>query len=322
MNGRIFVLLAATGLFVHVWNANHPAHPDRAPSVAAVPEYIPSTTVGVELTLDMPQVDDVPVRSVLVPVREVGVETKKLVEDEVQFGKRFQAIVRSKAAPSVSSLWIEPAFLPERLPQGIAAGLYQVVDNYGHVTLAQITSERLAQAGIVAESKVRDLYVHQLGNQRWYFIRQGEISDSYPTIAPAPIVPSTVTKSAPAAESNPPQFSLMRNKIVHQLCERWLVQSVTKLVALRVNCLAVMPEPARDLGVNGVTALEQTLHRMADLAMQKFPHAELLHGIDWTLPNQEIQDLPSVAVPGIEVELPVIPLRTVRQLDPAFHKPL
>lgn len=335
MNGRVFVLIAATGLFIHVWNANHrPVSPETVEITEVAPTLEP-TSPRLELSLDA-ATNEAPVRQTSVPVREVAAETKKNVDEDLLFEKRYEPIVRSKAAPSVSSLWIEPALLPERLPQGMAAGLYQVVDNFGHVTLAQITAERLAESGVVSDTVVRDLYVHQSGNQRWYFIRQGDIGESQPAVPMQPI-PSAVTKSGPEAKptalaatrnpvpapqgeategevSTPLLMGMVRSHVARRQKEMLIERVNQKLIDLGEKCLSAVPDAAKNAGAESWMTVTQTVERISDRMLQRIPGADaLMRSVDWTFPMQEVQELPTVAVPGMEVELPSIPLRTVRQ---------
>ena len=302
MNGRIFILIAVTGLFVHVWNANDPA---KQRNVAGEGYSVPSD-------------------SLLVPVSESPEQgaieqwSGFATDPALPAPRRQRQISESKTvtSPTAVPVWVEPRMMPEALPVDITCGLYQVVDNFGHMSLAQISPERLVQSGMNSDALPRDMYVHQEGNQRWYFIRQGEINVSLPRPAAAnpaaslvnqptqrtPVVPEVVsTPATEASESSLPRALKPTNLVRRQ-------EQATLALQAQAAGWTGRPVTSR-IWETALQRYERTGLQLQALAVQAFSRWPT--AAQWILEQSlpaDVHVLPQVSLPEIEVELPSIPL--------------
>lgn len=328
MNGRIFILIAMTGLFVHIWNANDPAKRGkvaaektlRATPTLSAPVESAEEHTAVELSLDAAPTG--PIEPIFAQSTEYsgGFTTDPALPAPV----RPMRISESKTVqqPSVVPMWVEPRMLPESLPTGMACGLYQVVDNFGHVTLVQISRERLVDAGMNPDVPSKDMYLHQDGNQRWYFIRQGDSQEALHNPAaknpdaslvgnPAQVEHS-VEKMAMAASDCMLPLELMPSSLV-----RRQVEQDRALVAAQSTGpgQAIVPQPV----VIAETLWSKASRRVTHLAQQAIVAWPVM--AEWISLNAapiEAEVLPTVTIPETEVELPAIPvLRTARPETPA-----
>src|SRR5262245_58260846 len=117
INGRLVLLVVATGLFVRVWMAN-----ER-------PRVRNRVTTRSQATCWMPPPDPAP-RAAAAPARSEEVVVRP-------------AAVATKAASAAEETWTEYD-CPIPLPAGIGSGIYRVVDETGRVARLEIDPSRFA----------------------------------------------------------------------------------------------------------------------------------------------------------------------------------
>lgn len=138
INGRLLLLVVATGLFVRVWSASD--HTRSRPvirtqsraAVACPPNPAPATPA--------PAVMHQPVSA----TRSVS--------------------------PAPEEIWT-PADCPILVPAGMTAGSYRVVDDTGRVARLEIASAGGTASGTDVREVPADFHMTSAGARRWYFIR-------------------------------------------------------------------------------------------------------------------------------------------------------
>jgi hypothetical protein len=151
INGRLLLLVVATGLFVRVWNANdrprprtHVRTPDRVSGIVTGPH--PDSVVRRDLA------------------RAVGILTNSAT---------VEVSVTKESVRGAEENWTAND-CPIPLPAGVAAGSYRVVSDSGRVACLEIAPS--ADAGQKASASLAkpEFYVLADGSSRWYFIRLHE----------------------------------------------------------------------------------------------------------------------------------------------------
>jgi hypothetical protein len=177
INGRLLLLVVATGLFVRIWMVNNrprTCSPTR-PHVA----------------IHMPPPDPTPRASANeVVVRPVSIVSEPPEPAENTFSTRHSALHTRRFSPAaLEETWTEST-CPIPLPAGIESGIYRVADNTGRVARLEITAP-VATAqdarGPVVES---ELYLTTAGSSRWYFIRLHDLSIAALPSMPVPDQPA------------------------------------------------------------------------------------------------------------------------------------
>jgi hypothetical protein len=153
INGRLLLLVVATGLFVRVWTANNRPRP-RAPF--RTPDRISGMVTG--------PYPDSGARLDIVPTVAVSVTTESM---------RF-----------AEENWTAND-CPIPLPVGLAAGAYRVVNDSGRVAHLEIAPSGAVNQSASAPVANPEFYVLTEGSSRWYLIRLRESVASQPEI-PAP----------------------------------------------------------------------------------------------------------------------------------------
>lgn len=157
MNGRLLMLVFATGLFVSVWSVKD--KPLQKQTVA--PRNDPETSRRA--------VDAATIRAV--------VHTPPAVAEPV-------AADAMTETPAVrDGLW-NVANCPTSMPPEITAGKYRVVSNQGAVGILEVAAGDIWNCAEPSQSTRKDVYTVETSESRWYFIRLGD-SESGPVAAPA-----------------------------------------------------------------------------------------------------------------------------------------
>ena len=153
INGRLLLLVVATGLFVRVWTANDRPRP-RAPFRS--PDRISGMVTG-------PHPDSVARRN------SAATATVSLTTESVRCAEEYWTATDS----------------PIPMPVGLAAGSYRVVNDSGRVAHLEVAPS--AAMNLIASAPVAnpEFYVVADASSRWYFIRLRESVASEPEI-PAP----------------------------------------------------------------------------------------------------------------------------------------
>jgi hypothetical protein len=151
INGRLLLLVVATGLFVRVWTANDRPRP-RARLRA--PDRISAMLIG-------PHPDSASRRD-STPAVAVSMTTQ--------------------TDRSAGEMWTS-GDCPIPLPAGLSAGSYRVVNDSGRVARLEIapSSETNLNAGTSVANP--EFYVLADGSRRWYFIRLEESVSPRPEMA-------------------------------------------------------------------------------------------------------------------------------------------
>lgn len=294
MAGRFVALLTMTLLFMRLWNANHAS---GRPTSGIL--LLKSVQVG-ELLLDE-TASEQPGAQPKMPATALSENDRHALGTAHVSGADSASAPSAEKGASVSvapvrmrvSLWVEPRELPEQFPAGITVGTFQVIDNLGHVTLVEISARQLALAGITPQLPCRDLYTQQEGNQRWYFIRLGDLANAQMTLPPQSAPRKSLALITPG-------------------------QSAFQLPLDSQNSPRDLP-PVADMSA-GAMAQVNLIQRMADL---------ILGGASpmWNYWRQRAEpvsemprSLPSDAVAPAaeqEVELPSVPLQLARPMREA-----
>ena len=138
INGHLLLLVAATGLFVRVWNTNGHA------------KVSPVKTARIQPAVVCPLQPEPIAMSIVVVHQPVSVSTA--------------------ATGPAEEVWTA-ANSPIPLPAGIAAGNYRVVDDTGRVARLAIAAAESAIAGENSREAAADFHLMSVDNRRWYFIR-------------------------------------------------------------------------------------------------------------------------------------------------------
>ncbi len=194
INGRLLLLVAATGLFVRVWMVNdrprvrnHP--PMRTQTAIRMPPPDPNHAV---------RASDVPTR----PVSAIASQPSAAVERP--FSIPHSAFrVRSFSPAVVEETWTE-SNCPVPLPAGIGSGTYRVVDESGRVARLEIAASTAAAPDAVAPVVEPDLYLTTVGMSRWYFIRLRHLSIAEPPAVPPPELPARDLAVSSASDQERP----------------------------------------------------------------------------------------------------------------------
>jgi hypothetical protein len=137
INGRLLLLVAVTALFARTWSVNSGRHVD---SVSRARPAV-SQNLGPWHSIH-------PVRRPVIATQPVSITTQHAVQGE--------------------EIWtVETS--PIALPDGIAPGLYRVVDDAGRVARLEIAGGQ--QRGAGSHSVPADFHMTTIGGRRWYFIR-------------------------------------------------------------------------------------------------------------------------------------------------------
>src|SRR5579872_1501516 len=137
INGRLLLLLVVTGLFIRVWTANH------SPRLSASNR---SQTAGAMwLPQPAPRAADCNVA-----VRRVSITTRLPM--------------------TVEETWTLTT-CPIPLPDGIAVGVYRVVDDTGRMARLEIAPSLASAKDASAPGLAPDFYLTTVTSRRWYFIR-------------------------------------------------------------------------------------------------------------------------------------------------------
>ncbi len=172
INGRLLLLVVATGLFVRVWTANDRPRP-RAPFRS--PDRISGMVTG-------PYPDSVG-RLDLVPTVAVSVTTQSM--------------------RCAGENWTAND-CPIPLPVGLAAGAYRVVNDSGRVAHLEVAPS--AAMNLIAGAPVvnPEFYVVADASSRWYFIRLQESVASEPEISVPQVFEANGSRSATFGVSHRP----------------------------------------------------------------------------------------------------------------------
>ena len=138
INGRLLLLVVATGFFVRVWSANDQSRSRsvmRTRSQAAV-VCPPNPT---------------PVTAVIAAVHQPVSAT-------------------TSATGTAEEIWT-PVGCPIPLPAGMTVGNYRVVDDTGRVARLEIAAADGAIADTNPSEVSADFHMTSVGTRRWYFIR-------------------------------------------------------------------------------------------------------------------------------------------------------
>lgn len=177
INGRLLLLVAATGLFIRVWNANDQSRSrfvtrTRSQTAVACPPNPAPATNGTAVV-------------------------------------HQQVSMTTSTTASAEELWTRDN-CPIPLPAGLTGGSYRVVDDTGRVARlelaaadAEILEEILREIlGTNSREVPADFHMTSVGTRRWYFIRlQTPIAVDVQKGAP-----NAVGDAASATESHPKPF--------------------------------------------------------------------------------------------------------------------
>ena len=155
INGRLLLLVLATGLFIRVWTDNERGRHSTLPPVR-------SDAGSSNLTPRHPRV-----------LRDGSMATVSSI-----------ALVRAGSAAEIT--WTE-ATCPIPLPHALAGGTYRVVDDAGSVARLEVAqSARPRSVGDIAEP---DFLVSCSAGRRWYFIRLKAPANASPMAISPPALP-------------------------------------------------------------------------------------------------------------------------------------
>jgi hypothetical protein len=138
INGHLLLLVAATGLFVRVWNANGQT------------KFSPVTSARIQPAIARPLQPQPVATSTAVVHLPVSVSTQT-------------------TGPAEEVWTVGNSPIP--LPAGIAAGNYRVVDDTGRVARLEIAAADIATDAASSSEAAADFYLMNVDNRRWYFIR-------------------------------------------------------------------------------------------------------------------------------------------------------
>lgn len=160
MNGRLLMLLLATGLFISAWNsANQPAPASH--SARVVGWTAPASSLPNKHSQDNP--------AHLANVSESA--------HQAHSSTGFMKTVAAIQPPGRSNDMALPVWTardcPAPLPEGMAPGRYQVVSSAGKMGTLELTERDGCQSEpLAAESETDgELFIAVTGTTRWYFIR-------------------------------------------------------------------------------------------------------------------------------------------------------
>jgi len=143
INGRLLLLVVATGLFVRVWTANsgthHRNHPRTTGHDALVSSSLGSTSLG---------------------------PTKDAVARPVV----YRPITTNRPASPSEEVWTSST-CPIPLPSGIQCGTYRVVNNAGRVARLEIAPSVPESRNETSPTISPEFYLTAIAAERWYFIR-------------------------------------------------------------------------------------------------------------------------------------------------------
>jgi hypothetical protein len=173
INGRLLLLVVATGLFVRVWMVN-----DRPRSRNHAP-------MRTQTAIRMPPPDPtLAVRAGEVVARPISIVSQPAVPVERPLSTPHSPFrFRSFLPALVEETWTE-SNCPVPLPAGICSGVYRVADDTGRVARLVIAVSTAVTVDAVAPVVDPDLYMMTVGSSRWYFIRLQQMS-----VAELPAVP-------------------------------------------------------------------------------------------------------------------------------------
>lgn len=167
INGRLLLLVVATGLFVRVWTVNDRAARGLNPSRSS----------------------------------------RQVVRNDTQVSPATFAVARRVACRSISSTVLstpspEEAWTstscPIPLPAGVISGAYRVVNDMGRVARLDIAPSLAPVQNASAPVMAPEFYVTTIGSRRWYFIRLQLPVDQQPTVQ-LPDVAQKDSDHSPAA---------------------------------------------------------------------------------------------------------------------------
>jgi hypothetical protein len=170
INGRLLLLVAATGLFVRVWTANDRAHHLRTGNRVA--QFAVSPTVsGREWACD---------------------------------ATYRPTSTRTRGTAALEEVWTSVSS-PVPLPAGIQSGVYRVASDTGRVARLEIAAPLAAAANA---SNAPEFWMTTFDSQQWYFIRLHASERQQQTVAKAP--PAVNAVSAQTGLGNVPSPCMNR----------------------------------------------------------------------------------------------------------------
>lgn len=173
INGRLLLLVVVTGLFIRVWTTNHsPRWSARNRSQAAAKVWLPQPA---------PRASD---RNVA--VRRVSITTR--------------------SPETVEETWTL-TICPIPLPDGIAGGVYRVVDDTGRMARLEIAPSLASAKDASAPGLAPDFYVTTVAARRWYFIRLQTPADQPVVVAVPEVLQPVEDGVVPSTASNSTLFS-------------------------------------------------------------------------------------------------------------------
>ncbi|MGE5193538.1 MAG: hypothetical protein ACM3U2_13675 [Deltaproteobacteria bacterium] len=160
INGRLLLLVVATGLFVRVWMVNDRPrarnHPPTRPQIASrMPPPDPATATRPGRVVARP----VSLTSALAATREDSLRIPN---------SAFRIPIPPAAA--VEEIWTLTT-CPIPLPAGLGSGVYRVVDDTGRVARLEIAPSPAAAQEASASFVTPEFSMTTAGSSRWYFIR-------------------------------------------------------------------------------------------------------------------------------------------------------
>jgi hypothetical protein len=180
INGRLILLVIATGLFIHVWTTNDRSSRPRSRTVS-------KTRISAQHSTSPPN----PVPTA--PVRAVSSQP--------------DLVVSSRIVP-LEETWTETT-CPIELPAGITSGTYRVVDDSGRVARLEIGGADFGPRETISTQS--ESYIMTAGARWWYFVRlqewielppPGSSGASDEAAAETPETRSTTSVDSPAFFNN------------------------------------------------------------------------------------------------------------------------
>ena len=203
MNGRLFLLIGVTALFIRVWTTNDrgqlPSRP-RARSQAASTRLL-SPTTRIQSASEGVRGSS---PSLALPVRIHGTQPNLRHDNTPSVGSRtpatIPAITISRAQSAAEQVWSEPT-CPIPLPRGLADGTYRVVDDTGCVARLEVARTGSPRRGNDAAEP--DFFMSVSAGRRWYFIRLKTLAGVSPLAGSQFPAPEVRTGIAAAATHQP-----------------------------------------------------------------------------------------------------------------------
>jgi hypothetical protein len=173
INGRVLLLVLATGLFIRVWMVNNRAR---------LRNLSPARP---QVAIRLPPPDPTPkARARDLVVRPVSIVSQPADPVDEAFRNPISVFCIPGFSPAtLEESWTE-ANCPIPLPAGIGNGTYRVVDDTGRVARLEIAPPAVVISGADTPVAKPELCMTTIGSTRWYFIRLRQ-----PVIAELPVVP-------------------------------------------------------------------------------------------------------------------------------------